>query len=150
MCSGEVRGMAIFPLPRPGPCSGPSSWRQPPLREAPAYGRPLRLAERSCNRCGRPAAAMLPWAGQLEAVRTTGLLTARRNRRTERTPSPNCWRPTATTLFSKGSYPRPLDCGLGPLPGRVFFAIGAPTGHSTAAVTGGVQPDASRGTRPGH
>ena len=96
----------------------------------------------SMNLTGRPG----PCGGSSRAVRTTGLLTAGRNRRTERTPSPNCWRPTATTLFSKGSYPRPLDCGLGPLPGRVFFAIGAPTGHSTAAVTGGVQPGARRET----
>ena len=55
------------------------------------------------------------------AVRKTGLLTAGRNPG-DRT-GPVCQPSTteATTLLSKGSYPRPLECGSGPLPRAGVF-----------------------------
>ena len=52
----------------------------PQVGDGHRYGRTLRLAKRSCDRCGQPSAAMLPWARQQMPVRTTGLLTAGRNR----------------------------------------------------------------------
>ena len=55
-----------------------------------------------------------------KAVRTTGLLTARRNPGTERTPSASRSRP-------KGNYPRAPDCGSSPLPGWEFLAEWPPS-----------------------
>ena len=55
------------------------------------------------------------------AVRTTGLVSSRRNRGGRTDPFWELLTIEATTLLSKGSYPRPLECGLSLYLELVFF-----------------------------
>ena len=80
----------------------------------------------------------------LHLIRITGLLTAGRNPGDRTYPGCQPLTTEGTSVTFKGQLPpRPLDCGLSPLPRRMFFAIGAEAQPTTG--TGGVASETPSG-----